>query len=71
MSSSGEKGRPRLEIMKDQLEFLRSKHFRWASIAKLLEFLSELSEGEERNLDSKRTVLLRFQRTTLQPSFNQ
>ena len=36
VSSSGEKGRPRFEIMKDQLEFLRSKHFRWASIAKLL-----------------------------------
>jgi len=27
---------PRFEIMKDQLEFLRSKHFRRASIAKLL-----------------------------------
>ena len=26
---------PRFEIMKDQLEFLRSKHFRRASIAKL------------------------------------
>lgn len=36
VSSSGEKGRPRFEIMRDQLEFLRSKHFRWASIAKLL-----------------------------------
>ena len=36
VSCSGEKGRPRLEVMKDQLEYLRSKHFRWASIAKLL-----------------------------------
>ena len=36
VSSSGEKGHPCFEIMKDQLEFLRSKHFRWSSIAKLL-----------------------------------
>ena len=36
VSCSGDKGRPRFEIMKDQLEFLRRKHFRWASIAKLL-----------------------------------
>ena len=36
LSYSGEKGRPRLEVMKEQLEFLRNKHFRWVSIAKLL-----------------------------------
>ena len=36
MNYSDEKGRPRLEVMKQQLECLRNKHFRWVSIAKLL-----------------------------------
>ena len=36
VSCCGDKGCPRSEIMKDQLEFLRSKHFRWARISKLL-----------------------------------
>jgi len=40
---SGENGCPRFEIMKDQLEFLQSKHFRWATIAK---FLNQLLEDE-------------------------
>jgi len=36
VSCSYEKGCPCFEIMKGQLVFLQSKHFRWASIAKLL-----------------------------------
>ena len=36
VSRRGEKGRPRFQVMKDQLEFLRSKHFSWARIANLL-----------------------------------
>lgn len=36
VSYSGERGRPRFEIDKSQLDFLRRKHFRWASIARLL-----------------------------------
>ena len=36
VSHSGEWGQPRFEIYKSQLDFLRSEHFRWASIARLL-----------------------------------
>ena len=76
VSSSGEKGRPCFEIMKDQPEFLRGpgcevNTFAGLALQNYWEFLSEPLEDEERDLDSKRTVLLRSQRTTLQLSFNQ
>ena len=34
--ASGRPGRPRIEITKEQLEFLRSMHFNWSDIATLL-----------------------------------
>jgi len=44
VSCSGEKGHLLFQVMKDQFEFLQSKHFHWASIAKLLH-ISERTLG--------------------------
>ena len=62
MSSSDERGRPRsCEV----------NTFAGLALQNYWELLSEPLEDEERELESKQTVLLRSQRTTLQLSFNQ
>eukprot|EP00794_Sanderia_malayensis_P000833 gene833-125_t len=72
----GRRGRPRINIQEEQLLFLRSKHFTWTSVAKLLGVSSktvrrrahELGIGEENynaiTKEELRSIMVAIQRTT-------